>query len=275
MTAENKKCPVCNAPTAGVISKHLFHCKKCGIAFNISYALKTYNDTYFLDEYRNQYGKTYIEDYSNIYALSSARLSRIFNYLPKKKNKSELSLLDIGSAAGFFLACARDKGISRVTGIEISEYASRYCANRFNIPIIQSPFSNVTLTSLFSIITAWYFVEHCEDPVSVMRKIHDSLQSGGMFAFSVPSIFGPLFQFNRDEWVRTHPTDHSMDFSPMGIKKILRQIGYKDIHIKPGGIHPERIITQRAFMYKPFALMYGLFSRMTSFSDTIEVYAVK
>jgi 2-polyprenyl-3-methyl-5-hydroxy-6-metoxy-1,4-benzoquinol methylase len=275
MTADIKHCPVCDSLSVGSISDHLFQCKQCGIAFNTAFALKSYNDTYFLDEYRNQYGKTYIEDYTNIYSLSSRRLSRILGYLSDKKKISNLSLLDIGSATGFFLACARDMGICHVTGIEISEYASRYCTEHFNIPVRQSPFSDVTLTSLYSIITAWYFIEHCNAPVSVMQKIHDALQPGGMFAFSVPSIFGPLFLFNRDIWVQTHPADHSIDFSPSGIKKILTRIGFRQIHIKPGGIHPERIKNPQSFMYKPFTLAYGLFSRLTSFSDTIEVYAVK
>jgi SAM-dependent methyltransferase len=268
-------CPICSSPSTLLISDNLYSCGICGITFNTAYAVKSYSDTYFLDEYRNQYGKTYIEDYDNIYALSSSRLSAIFNYLPNKSRRSDLSILDIGSAAGFFLACARDMGIGSVTGIEISDYASTYCLEHFKIPVIRSSFADVTLTSTYSIITAWYFIEHTADPVAMMEKIHHSLTPGGVFAFSVPSIFGPLFVFNRERWVRTHPTDHYMDFSPRGIKKILTGLGFSNIHVKAAGIHPERIFNPQSLLFRPFALLYGSVSRLISFSDTMEVYAIK
>lgn len=275
MTDGIQHCPICSSAKPVGISQHLFLCIKCGITFNTAYTIKSYSDDYFLDEYRKHYGKTYIEDYSNIYSLSARRLTTIFRYLPEKTNKEDLSLLDVGSAMGFFLACTRDKGIPNVSGIEISEYASKYCTEHFNIPVIQSPFAEVTLTSLFSIITAWYFIEHNADPVSVMERIYASLTPGGIFAFSVPSIFGPLFLLKRDTWVETHPADHYIDFSPGGIKKILTRIGFRKLYIIPGGIHPERIIDSHSFLFRPFSLIYALFSRFTSFSDTMEVYAVK
>jgi len=275
MADSTPHCPICSSPSPLRVSDSLYSCGHCGISFNTAYAVKSYSDTYFLDEYRNQYGTTYIEDYSNIYSLSSGRLNTLFNYLPKKSRRADLSLLDIGSAAGFFLACARDMGIGSVTGIEISEYASQYCVEHFNIPVMRSSFADVTLTSAYSIITAWYFIEHTADPVSVMKKIHHSLAPGGVFAFSVPSIFGPLFVFNRDLWVRTHPTDHYMDFSPRGLQKILAGIGFRKIHVRAAGVHPERIVDPESVFFRPFTKLYGSVSRLISFSDTIEVYAVK
>lgn len=268
-------CPICSSASPVHISDNFFSCNSCGIAFNTAYALKSYSDAYFLDEYREQYGKTYIEDYANIYSLSASRLNTIFRYLPKKTVKSDLSLLDVGSAAGFFLTCARDMGIDTVTGIEVSDYASRYCSEHFNIPVLHSSFAEVTLVSQFNIITAWYFIEHTADPISVMGKIFNSLAPGGIFAFSVPSIFGPLFMFKRDIWVRTHPTDHYIDFSPGGIKKILARLGFRRMYIKPAGIHPERMLDPQSIFFKPFSSLYRLVSRLASFSDTIEVYAIK
>ncbi|HOT43309.1 MAG TPA: class I SAM-dependent methyltransferase [Spirochaetota bacterium] len=275
MADSTPHCPVCSSPSPRRIRDNLYLCNPCGITFNTAYAVKSYSDTYFLDEYRNQYGKTYIEDYDTIYSLSSGRLKTIFSYLPKKTARSDLSILDVGSAAGFFLSCARDMGAGSVTGIEISDYASAYCIEHFNIPVMRSPFAQVTLPTSYSIITAWYFIEHTDDPVSVMKKIHRSLYPGGVFAFSVPSIFGPLFVFDRDSWVRTHPTDHYMDFSPRGIRKILTGIGFRKIHVRAAGIHPERIVDPHSVFFRPFALLYGSVSRLISFSDTMEVYAVK
>jgi SAM-dependent methyltransferase len=275
MTADRSQCPICLSANVTNISTNLHVCKSCGIAFNTEYSQKQYNDSYFLDEYSNQYGKTYIEDYDNIYALSKKRLARILKHIKIKNDPSAFSLLDIGSATGFFLQCARDSGIHNVTGIEISKYASRYCREQFQIPVIQSSFTDVVLSKNYDIITAWFFIEHCLDPLPVLKKIYDALSEDGLFAFSVPSIFGPLFIFNKLSWINTHPADHRMDFSPGGVKRILKQCGFSKIYIRPAGIHPERVISSHSLFFKPFSFLYQFFSMMMSFSDTIEVYAVK
>jgi len=276
MTGNVKQCPVCSTSSVTPISEELLLCTHCGIAFNTAYAAKTYGDSYFLDEYQSQYGKTYIEDRHNIYNQAAKRLRRIFKLISATTTcRNDLSLLDIGSAAGFFMQCARDMGIPNISGIEISDYAARYCEEQFKIPVTRSSIHDITLTSRYSIITAWYFIEHCGDPLSVMKKIFDALDSGGLFAFSVPSIFGPLYRFKRTEWIKTHPSDHYIDFTPGGVKKILTQIGFKKIFIRPAGIHPERLINPRSFYYRPFVALYKLYSKATSFSDTIEVYTIK
>src|SRR4030042_5587707 len=222
MTADRPQCPVCSSAHGTSISPDLYLCRPCGIAFNTGYRTKQYNDNYFLDEYRDQYGKTYIEDYDTIYAISKKRVTRILNYGKIKKVPSAISLLDIGSAAGFFLQCAQDSGIENVSGIEISEYATRYCREQLHIPVIQASFTDIALNEKHDIITAWFFIEHCNDPVPVLQKIYGALPDGGIFAFSVPSIFGPLFFFNKLSWINTHPIDHRVDFSPGGVRKILK-----------------------------------------------------
>lgn len=275
MTADRPQCPVCSSANGTSVSPDLHLCASCRIAFNTGYRSKQYDDNYFLDEYRTQYGKTYMEDHDAICASSKKRLSLILNYIEIHKAPSAYSLLDIGSAAGFFLKCAQDSGIQNVSGIEISEYASRYCMEHFQIPVIRSSFADVTLSEKYDIITAWFFIEHSDDPVHVLQNIYRSLADGGIFAFSAPSIFGPLYIFNRSSWINTHPVDHRVDFSPKGARKILKKIGYRNIIIRPAGLHPERVLSPHSIFFKPFSILYRLFSMLTSFSDTIEVYAVK
>ena len=42
-----------------------------------------------------------------------------------------------------------------------------------------------------------------------------------------------------------------------------------------GGMHPERIIPSGSFFYRPFSILYSAVSRIISFSDTLEVMAIK
>ena len=101
------------------------------------------------------------------------------------------------------------------------------------------------------------------------------LNDGGVFALAVPSCFGPMFYFDRNEWVRTHPKDHRIDLSPEGAKKILKDIGFKKVKVIKCGYHPERVLRRESLFFMPFELIYRLYSSLTGFSDTIEIYAVK
>lgn len=270
-------CPLCKSHNNNILYDNhlaLFKCRECGIIFNHTYQNIEYNDDYFLGQYKEQYGRTYIEDFDNIYAASIRRLKRILQ-LTKESDPGKSSLLDIGSAMGFFLKAAVDSGIRDVLGIELSGFASKYCSEKLKINVTNSSFSDISLKKQFDIITAWYFVEHSYDPLSVFRKIFDLLNTNGIFAFSIPSFFGPQYLFNRAEWFKMHPVDHRIDFSPVTVKKFLKRLGFRKIFIFAGGIHPERIISENSVFYKPFTKVYSACSRWFSFSDTIEVFALK
>jgi len=272
MKPESEKCPVCGKNEKRSISSSLNLCRNCRIIFNSDCRSLSYDRDYFIKEYREQYGKTYLEDYGNIYNLSSARLDEILRLLAVD---GKLSLLDIGCAAGFFLKCAKDREISTLLGIEISSYAADYCRKTFGIDVIESPFDKVELHKRFDIITSWFFIEHCMDPLGAMKRIYSMLNRGGVFALSVPSYFGPMYYFKTEEWIKTHPADHRIDLSPSSARRILKEIGFRKIYAIKSGYHPERVMKKRSFLFPLFEPLYRKFTDLTAFSDTIEIYAVK
>ncbi len=268
-------CPVCSSNDYESLNSLLYRCRFCGSVFNTGHSLPEYDENYFLDNYREQYGKTYFEDFKNIYTLSLKRIKIILALLQMEGNYTGHSLLDLGSAAGFFLKAAVDSGIREVEGIEISRFASDYCRKEFGIRVINEPLERVEFKNIYTIITAWFFIEHAFDPVSLIKQIHTILEEGGIFAFSLPSVFGPLFLLNRKKWIETHPADHSLDFHPSALKKLLKRTGFRRVIVKPAGFHPERVFNRNSLFYGILSRFYGIFSRFTGFSDTIEVYAVK
>ena len=267
-----KSCPICKADSNIKISADLYKCSLCNLIFNINFKSLHYGRDYFISEYESQYGKTYIDDFENIYGLSKIRLKQIMGLL---KNKDDISILDIGSAAGFFLKAAKDYGIKKLKGIEISNFAAEYCKTNFSIDIIVSSFEEIEISEKFDIITSWFFIEHLINPLDELKKIYMMLNDGGVFAMSVPSFYGPMFRFSKDQWIASHPKDHRIDLSPSSAKKILKDIGFKKIKIKICGYHPERVVRRDSIFFKLFEPLYRLFSNLTKFSDTIEVYAVK
>lgn len=273
MNPGSTACPICARDSDSAVSSDLYRCRWCGLIFNANSISLSYDRDYFISEYRNQYGRTYIDDFENIYRLSALRLDKIFAIAGKKRGLK--SALDIGSAAGFFLKAAKDMGVKKLKGIEISDYASEYCREYFGIDAVNSSFEDSVLNEKFDIITSWFFIEHLSDPLSAMKKIYSMLNAGGVFALAIPSCFGPMFLFDRDEWVRTHPKDHRIDLSPGSAKKILKEIGYKKVKVVRCGYHPERVLSRENILYRPFEFIYRLYTSVSAFSDTIEIYAVK
>lgn len=269
-----ENCPICGTQSTRRINESLRHCTSCSVAYNASYRPLSYDDRYFLDEYKRQYGKTYEQDFSVIYTVSKRRVKKILQHFPERERQS-LRLLDIGSAMGFFLKAASDMGFGEVQGMEISRYASEYCIKNFKFSVIQKAYSPVEIPGLYDIITAWFFIEHSPDPLQVIRELYDKLKSPGMLAISVPSIFGPQFLLNREIWAETHPADHRIDFSPGALKKLLKDIGFHSVYFKPGGYHPDRVVSPSAFYFPLFSFFYTWFTRLFYFSDTLEVYALK
>lgn len=274
MGFNSSRCPLCNSLKASTPSPHLLKCKTCGIIFNPDYKPVEYDGNYFIHEYKERYGKTYLEDFEAIYQTSLRRLHVILD-MYKGSSHESASLLDIGSAMGFFLKAARDSGIGRVKGVEISQYAAEYTREKLNIETIRSSFDDAELNESFDIITAWYFIEHCKSPDSVVKRIYNLLSDGGVFALSVPSFFGPMYVFHRLQWDRTHPCDHRIDFSPSTVKRYLKRVGFKKVITRVGASHPERMISRDSILFAPLSKLYDGISRIISFSDTLEVYSVK
>jgi SAM-dependent methyltransferase len=273
MKPESNNCPVCSRSSDFHVSNDLYKCGRCSLVFNANHKSLSYDRDYFISDYKEQYGRTYLEDFDNIYRLSELRLTKILKLL--ESDRYSRSALDIGSAAGFFLKAAQDKGIEKVKGIEISRFASDYCRKHFSIDVIRSPFEKAVINEKFDIITSWFFIEHLNDPLSAMKKIFQMLHDGGVFALAVPSYFGPMFYLERDEWIRTHPADHRIDLSPRGAEIILKEIGFKKVKVIKCGYHPERVVSRDNFLFRPFEFFYRLYTDLTGFSDTIEIYAVK
>jgi len=151
----SRNCPVCGAGLHGSAlarfpERTYRRCTYCGIMSmnRINPPPIEYAKEYFFEQYRQQYGKTYLEDFSHLKAMGKQRLAVI-----KKIEKGESDfnnaansnaplLLDIGCAYGPFLAAAQEGGFSP-RGIDPAEDAIRYVTQTLGIPAVQGYFPSL------------------------------------------------------------------------------------------------------------------------------------
>ncbi|MDH5654814.1 MAG: class I SAM-dependent methyltransferase [Spirochaetia bacterium] len=270
-----KNCPHTGQPL--IVSEFcdsFLYSEKTGVYYYKNARSLSYDDNYFSEEYKAQYGKTYIEDEKHLRHLAGIRLKRIKKYL-----NPHAFIFEIGCAAGFFLDEAKKRGY-KTGGMEISAFASQHARELFNLNVICHSFADHPsgiikryITHPIDAIASFFTIEHFSDQKAVFQNISQLLKSGGILSLALPSIGGPLFRRNRKLWIDTHPEDHFADYSPDSLKKVLNLYGFRVLKIYPASYHPERI---HPFLCRfPFSSAYKIYADLAKYGDTMEVLAVK
>jgi len=264
----------------------VLRCPACGIiypSFQVAGA-RSYKQSYFFEEYRSQYGKTYLEDFPSIRRQGEARLLRIGELAASRLrylDSGERWLLDIGCAYGPFLDAAREAGWM-VQGTDISEDAVRYVTGELKLPAVVSAFPapdrlDQIASRRYAVVTLWYVIEHFEDLSPVLERIGALLVPGGILAFSTPSAAGVSARFSPSTFYRMSPVDHFTIWDPRRVRKQLARYGFRVLRIVSTGHHPERFPGMKkngntsSISWK-FCLAL---SRLFRLGDTFEVYAMR
>ena len=266
-------CKICGKPVRIVLNqfgKRIYECKSCKVKFlELENRLKPeiiYNEDYFTEEYRKQYGKTYIEDRENILKLAEARLNVIKKILKGRGGK----ILDIGCAYGFFLLKALEFGFDP-TGIEIEKKASNYAKKNLKINVINGDFLKLKIKEKFDIITLWYVLEHFEEPFKFFDKIDKIINKAGLVAIAVPNGNGAFYKFKRREYFNSRSDHHYFDWTIKSLKILFKKFGFKLKKVRITGIHPERLGIENKFFQK----IVGIFLKIFNLGDTMELYFIK
>jgi spore coat polysaccharide biosynthesis protein SpsF (cytidylyltransferase family)/2-polyprenyl-3-methyl-5-hydroxy-6-metoxy-1,4-benzoquinol methylase len=255
--------------------KTIRRCKNCNLDY-ISWNTekeKQYTQSYFFEEYTNQYGKTYLEDFQHIKKEGIRRIKNINSVVHKKG-----SILDIGCAYGPFLSAAKDCGWVPY-GTDISSDAIQYVTQELGFSACTSSFpSNDMEEKLsknnFDAVTMWYVIEHFQNLHDVLTKVSNLVSRGGIFAFSTPNSKGISGKTNPKQFYRQSPSDHYTIWCPKTAKKLLTMYGFKVKKIVITGHHPERFKSHPKKGSILFKLL-EIVSRIGKLGDTFEVYCVK
>ena len=254
-------------------------CKNCGMFYIASLFAekKEYGQSYFFDEYKAQYGKTYLEDFESIKKQGLRRMG----YIRALVTAAIPNVLDIGCAYGAFLSAASEFDF-RPFGIDICESAVAYVRDRLGFPALYSAFPDFTpdFGSEFSIpaqggfdaVTMWYVIEHFADLHSVLLKVSELVKKGGVFAFSTPCASGISARFSKKSFFKNSPSDHFTLWRIRNCRSVLKKYGFKVRKIVSTGHHPER------FPYiklKQNNRLASALSRLFRLGDTFEVYCTK
>ncbi len=289
--AKRLSCPVCGGERAEVDAvmerterRTYRRCGECGMAY-LSWSMdgqdKKYTKAYFAEQYKEQYGRTYLEDFEAIKTQAARRIREIDAALQSRAPEKP-AVLDIGCAYGPFLAAAEEDGWLSF-GTDVAEDAVEYVQKTLRFPAVASAFPHFDAGAAFGVnqfdaVTMWFVIEHFTDLKAVLEKTAALVKNGGVFAFSTPSGAGVSARFNRHSFFTNSPSDHYTIWEPKYADKIMRRFGFRVVKIVSTGHHAERFPPVKKNGWQKHDIRFQFFdklSRLAALGDTFEIYCRK
>lgn len=142
-----------------------------------------------------------------------------------QEHASGRRLLEVASAAGFFLAEAKSAGFD-AEGVELSRPMAEYASNRWDVPVTAGSIEEVELDeAAYDVIASWGVMTILRDPRTVMAKFFDALKPGGVWAFNTydnRSLWGRLFG---SRWYILVPNTSQIHNDPT-LRRLIDEVGF-------------------------------------------------
>lgn len=241
----DKKCPICNSNKTSLVfstpeyhghQKKLntkeftyYHCRKCsayylsGVNFKSNYFRKYYDNEYYeINKIRSYLGSIYrkIPDNFKLWLLKKYGSTR----------KEKLRLLDVGMGNGGFLFNMKNKNIQKY-GIDLNP-SYNYPDNK--VKMYKGDFINKKFQNKFDIITMWHVLEHIPEPVKLVNKSFELLNTDGLLILSTPNTESLGFKLFKNDWFHLDPPRHVILYNFKNLSKLFEEGGFKIINYKNG-----------------------------------------
>jgi SAM-dependent methyltransferase len=149
-------------------------------------------------------------------------------------------LLDIGCGAGGLLEAARKHGW-QAQGLDVSSHAAKH-VRELGFEVFEGELSEAAYPSAqFDVVTAAELLEHIFEPAALLREVARILRPGGLFWTTTPHARGISGRMLGLKWRCVWPPEHLQLFSIRGLKALLREAGFRDIHVDTTGGNPVEI----------------------------------
>ena len=159
------------------------------------------------------------------------RFARLASYLPTKGQ-----MLDIGASRGVFLKLAALEGWA-ISGLEAGLDTIEYAKLHYGITIEHGILEETKLPlAFYDCVHMSHVLEHLHDPLESIRRIGDSMKSGGVLVVEVPFEFGDLFDrfrqgvLRRPRAVNAVPSSHLTFFTLKSLCRLLEKTGFEILY---------------------------------------------
>ncbi len=141
-------------------------------------------------------------------------------------------LLDIGTAAGAFVAAAARRGW-QAEGCEPNRWLADWGAKHYAIRIQQgSVFEQPYADGSFDLITLWDVIEHTPDPRQMLERCRALLRPGGTLVVNFPDIGSWIAKALGRRWLFLTSV-HLYYFDRRSMRRMLASTGFEVVTVRP------------------------------------------
>ncbi len=134
-------------------------------------------------------------------------------------------LLEIGSACGFLLVAARERGYA-AQGVEMSAWASGYARNELGLDVKTGRLEDQHFADeSFDVVVMADVIEHLTDPRGTVREIQRILRRGGRLLVLTPDLGSIVARVTGQRWWGLLD-DHYFYFSRTTLEQFLVSEGF-------------------------------------------------
>ena len=206
----------------------LVRCRGCGF----QYVNPRLRGDLILSAYSDGEDPTYVSQIKSRERTFAASLDQI-----EKAAGRRGRLLDVGTAAGAFIAAARERGWD-AEGCEPNAWMAAWGAKHYGIRIRQGDLlAQDYEDGSFDVITLWDVIEHTTDPVAVLERCRRLLRPGGILVVNYPDIGSWIARAMGRRWLFLTSV-HLYYFDRHTIRRMLEKIGYSVETVRP---HVQRL----------------------------------
>ncbi len=143
--------------------------------------------------------------------------------------------LDVGCAAGFFLAEARAH--YAVQGVELSEWSATYARQRLRLPVVTGSLQSACLPAAhFDVISLWDVIEHVPDPVPLLQEAARLLRPQGRLVLTTGDWGSAYAQARGADWHLMTPPWHLCMFSRATLARAAAHAGLRLVACRSEGV---------------------------------------
>ncbi len=236
---ETIDCPLCKSDSYDTLespetSVGIRHCLNCGFVYtsprlNAEGRSRLYEEGYFTGLSATSMDIDYTANSVVFEQDAIERLTLLSHYLPPRPCK----VLEIGSAAGFFLAeCAR-RGHHPV-GVELSDAMRDLAKKSLGITELFKSLDEVADND-FDAAALWHTLEHLDNPVETLEKLKSKLADGGLLFITVPDFASGNHRRLGNKWGHLQPLVHLSHFTDETLVKTLSAAGFVTLAVMKSG----------------------------------------
>lgn len=217
-TVELECCRICGTGNpAGLLDGALGQCVSCGFAWtraDIGPGTELYDSSYFTGD-----------GYDDYFQPAARRFESRLRVRWLLRTGAVTTLVEAGSAAGFFVEAARAAGI-QAQGVEMCESAARFARDSLGVPVRHGDFESMDVEAPVDVVCAFHVLEHVDDPHAFLEAAFRLIRPGGRLAIEVPNIASSAARRLGSAWQGLQLRYHRWHFSPNSLIRLVSAHGF-------------------------------------------------